>query len=671
MPNVIDESISGQASGLSAKQREKVSFIWSVKETLRDHYKRHQYQDVILPFCVLRRLDCVLEPTKDKVVAKADDLGSDKWDAATDVLSHVAGQPFWNASKFTFGGLLADQHNVRQNVHAYLRGFSPNARDALVRFGLPNQIDKMAEAEILYLVVKQFAEIDLHPNVVSNLEMGYIYEELIRVTADLSNEEAGEHFTPREVIELMVNVLFADEDRLLAPSKIFTVYDPACGTGGMLSVAEDHLRAINPSARMHLFGQEVQPESYAVCKTDMLLKGQGNAHIAFGDTFTKYGGDEQTKEAFSGKRFDYMLANPPYGKDWKTIEKPIKAEHAGLGFDGRFGAGLPSTTDGQILFLQQMISKMRPVEEGGSRIAVVFNGAPLFSGDAGRGMSEIRRWIIENDWLDTVIGLPDQLFYNTPISTYIWIVTNRKRPDRKGRVHLIDARERFAKMRKSLGNKRNELTPSHIAEITSIYEDFVESPSSKILSNSAFGYRKVTVERPLRVRYSITGEVAAAVATTPPVLKLGDAASALLDGLASLAGSSYSTLPDLEAALAPVWAKCGKVGAPIRKTVIRAAMVRDPDAEPLRARNGFVPDTELRDTENIPLDEDVGSFMEREVLPHAADAWVDGSKTKIGYEIPFTQHFYKYVPPRPLPEIDADIKASEQRILALLAEVTE
>lgn len=342
--NTDHGSTAGSRHELSARQREKLNFIWSVKETLRDHYKRHQYQDVILPFCVLRRLDCVLEPTKG-VVAKADELGPAKWDAATDVLAHVAGQPFWNASKFTFASLLADQHNIRRNVHAYVRGFSPNARDALVRFGLPNQIDKMAEAKILYMVVQQFAEIDLHPSVVSNLEMGYIYEELVRVTADLSNEEAGEHFTPREVIELMVNVLFADDDRLQLPSKIFTVYDPACGTGGMLTVAEDHLRQINPSARLHLFGQELQPESYAVCRTDMFLKGQNASEIVFGDSFTEDG--------HKGKRFDYMLANPPYGKDWKTIEKAIKKEHANQGFDGRFGAGLPATSDGQILFLQQ------------------------------------------------------------------------------------------------------------------------------------------------------------------------------------------------------------------------------------------------------------------------------------------------------------------------------
>ena len=669
---------------LSAKQREKLSFIWSVKETLRDHYKRHQYQDVILPFCVLRRLDCVLEPTKDKVVAKAEKLGTDMWDAATDVLAHAAGQPFWNASKFTFSSLLADQHNIRRNVHAYVRGFSPNARDALVRFGLPNQIDKMAEAGILYLVVKQFAEIDLHPEVVSNLEMGYIYEELIRVTADLSNEEAGEHFTPREVIELMVNVLFADDDRLQAKSKIFTVYDPACGTGGMLTVAEEHLRRINPSARLHLFGQEVQPESYAVCRTDMLLKGQDASRIVFGDSFTHDG--------HKGPRFDYMLANPPYGKDWKTIEKAIKREHADHGFDGRFGAGLPATSDGQILFLQQMISKMRPVSDGGSRIAVVFNGSPLFSGDAGSGMSEIRRWIIENDWLDAIIGLPDQLFYNTGISTYVWVVTNRKRPERQGKVQLIDARELYAKMRKSLGNKRNELTPDHIAQITALYEDFTEGERSKILSNAAFGYHKVTVERPLRIRYEISPDTIAAVEAGKTFAKLEEDTRAVVrEVLANLEGTTATTIEQFEKVFVPeavmVWADHGweteegetgdiawslEITKAQAKTLLADLTVPDPDGDPVTDRKGVVqPDPGLRDTEVIPLGGDIEAFIAREVLPYAPDAWVDHEKTRVGYEIPFTRHFYKYVPPRPLAEIDADIKASQQRILKLLAEVTE
>lgn len=642
---------------------DKVNFIWSVKEVLRDHYKRHQYQDVILPFCVLRRLDCVLEPTKAKVVAKAAAIKGDL-DASADLLAHTAGQPFYNASKFTFATLLGDQHHITENVHDYVNGFSPNARDALEKFGLSTQIDKMGAAGILYMVVQRFANIDLHPDVVSNLEMGYIYEELVRVTADLSNEEAGEHFTPREVIHLMVNVIFADEDRLLTPGRISTVYDPACGTGGMLSVAEDHLRSINPKARLHLFGQELQPESYAVCRSDMMLKGQDASRIVFGDSFTQ--------DAFPGHRFDYMLANPPYGKDWKTIESAIKAEHRNLGWDGRFGAGLPPTTDGQVLFLQQMVSKMRPVKEGGSRIAVVFNGSPLFTGDAESGPSEIRRWLIESDMLEAIIGLPDQLFYNTPIFTYIWLVTNRKRPDRQGYVQLIDARELFQKMRKSLGQKRNELSDDHIAEITRIYEDFVEGDRSLILKAEAFGYRKVTVERPLRVRYDVTDAAIDMAAAAGAMGNLPEAARiTLLDGLRTLMGESYADGAALDNALKPVYGKLPKVPAPVKKAVRTALMVRDPGAAPVAAKTGYEPDTALRDTENVPLGEEVDEFIEREVRPFAADGWVDQSKTKVGYEIPFTRYFYKYEPPRTLEAIDADIKASQTRILELLREVTE
>jgi type I restriction enzyme M protein len=642
---------------------DKVSFIWSVKELLRDHYKRHQYQDVILPFCVLRRLDCVLEPTKDKVVAKAATIKGDL-DASAELLAHIACQPFYNLSKFNFATLLGDQHHITENVHAYVNGFSPSARDALDKFGLPTQIDKMGAAGILYLVVKRFAEIDLHPEVVSNIEMGYIYEELIRVTADLSNEEAGEHFTPREVIELMVNLIFADEDRLLTPGRISTVYDPACGTGGMLSVAEEHLRSINPKARLHLFGQELQPESYAVCRSDMMLKGQDASRIVFGDSFTQDG--------FPAEKFDYMLANPPYGKDWKTIESAVKAEYRNLGRAGRFGAGLPPTTDGQILFLQQMISKMRPVKDGGSRIAVVFNGSPLFSGDAGSGMSDIRRWIIETDMLDAVIGLPDQLFYNTGIYTYIWVVTNRKRPERQGFVQLVNARDLYAKMRKSLGNKRNELLPAHIVEITATYEAFADGDRSRILPNAAFGYQKVTVDRPLRLRYDVTAEAVEVLADAPPTIKLSpDASQPFFDYLRTLIGKRFNTIGDLERALGPMYPKLIEASPGVKKAVANIFAVRHPDAEPMRARTQYLADTLLRDFENVPLTEDIDEFMAREVLPFVPEAWVDEAKTKVGYEIPFTQHFYKYAPPRPLPEIDADIKASQQRILALLAEVTE
>jgi type I restriction enzyme M protein len=495
--------------------------------------------------------------------------------------------------------------------------------------------------------------------------MGYIYEELVRVTADLSNEEAGEHFTPREVIQLMVNVLFADEDQLLTPGRIAKVYDPACGTGGMLSEAEAHLREINPQAKLHLYGQEIQPESYAVCRSDMLLKGQDASKIVFGDSFTQDG--------FPGERFDYMLANPPYGKDWKTIEKEIKAEHTSLGMAGRFGAGIPSTTDGQILFLQQMISKMRPVDEGGSRIAVVLNGSPLFSGDAGSGLSEIRRWIIENDWLEAIVGLPDQLFYNTGINTYVWVVTNRKRPERAGYVQLIDARDLYSKMRKSLGNKRNELTAEHIAQIMQCYEDFLDGDRSKILVNEAFGYRKVTVERPVRVRYEITASAIETLAASKTFAGLDpDDATTLLDGLRALDGSTFAALGDLERVLQPVYAKVTKVAVPTKKAVAASFTVRDPAAAPVtNAKGELLADVELRDTENVPLDEAVEDFIAREVLPFAPDAWVDETKTKVGYEIPFTRQFYKYVPPRPLEEIDSEIKASQQRILKLLEKVTE
>ncbi len=646
------------------KHGEKVNFIWSVKEVLRDHYKRHQYGEVILPFCVLRRLDCVLEPTKDKVLAKAAGIKGDL-DAQADLLAHTAGQPFYNTSKFTISTLLDDQHNITANVHDYINGFSPNTRDALEKFGLARHIEKMGAAGILYMVVQRFADIDLHPANVSNLEMGYIYEELVRVTADLSNEEAGEHFTPREVIQLMVNLLFSDESRLLTPGRIAKVYDPAAGTGGMLSEAEAHLRVINPKAKLHLYGQEIQPESYAVCRCDMLLKGQDASKIVFGDSFTQDG--------FPSERFDYMLANPPYGKDWKTIEKAIKIEHETLGMAGRFGAGLPPTSDGQILFLQQMISKMRHVDEGGSRIAVVFNGSPLFSGDAGSGMSEIRRWIIENDWLEAIVGLPDQMFYNTGINTYVWVVTNRKRAERAGYVQLIDARDLYTKMGKSLGNKRNELTDTHIAQITQIYEDFVEDQRSKIMPNEAFGYYKVTVERPLRVRFEINNDAVDGLAGSKALAAL-DAADAevLFDALGALAGMKFAAQSDLEQALKPVYDKVAKLSASAKKAIIAACTVRDPGAPPLKSSKGVVaPDSELRDTENIPFGEEIDEFIHREVLPFAADAWVDASKTKVGYDIPFTREFYRYMPPRPLAEIDAEIKASQQHILALLEEVTE
>jgi type I restriction enzyme M protein len=638
---------------------DKINFIWSVKEVLRDHYRRHQYGEVILPLCMVRRLDCELTDTKEKVVAKAATINGEL-DTHAEVLAHLAGHPFYNTSRFTFETLLSDPEHITENVFDYLQGFSPAARFALDKFGVESHVERMGDAGILFMVIQRFNGIDLHPDVVSNSDMGYIYEELIRVNAELSNEEAGEHFTPREVVRLMVNLLFADEDQLLTPGKIATLYDPACGTGGMLSVAEDHLKEKNPQARLHLYGQEIQPESYAICQSDMMIREEQSVQIVYGDSFTQDG--------FEDMKFDYMLANPPYGKDWKTVEKEIKAEHASKGFGGRFGAGLPPTNDGQILFLQQMISKMRPVEDGGSRIGIVMNGSPLFSGDAGSGLSEIRRWILENDWLEAIIGLPDQLFYNTGIYTYIWVVTNRKRFERQGHVQLIDARTLFRKMKKSMGNKRNELSPEHIAEITRIYESFVEGSLSKIVPNAFFGYKKITVERPLRVRYDITEATIATVDEAKAIQALDEARrSALLLGLKGLAHQSFPTKEKLDGALAPVFKAAGKLPTTVRKVVAGALMVRDPEADPVEGE----PDPSLRDTENVRLNEDIANFLSTEVIPFVPDAWVDESKTKVGYEILFTREFYKYVPPRPLKEIDADIKQSEERILSLLAEVTE
>jgi type I restriction enzyme M protein len=662
---VIDEKLSreihGKGSSMSEAQAhsDKVNFIWSVKEVLRDHYKRHQYGEVILPLCMVRRLDCELADTKPTVVAKAATIMGDL-DAYADVLAHVAGHSFYNSSKFTFETLLDDPEHITQNVFDYLQGFSPNARFALDKFGIEGHVEKMGEAGILFMVIQRFAAIDLHPDTVSNLEMGYIYEHLIRVNAELSNEEAGEHFTPREVIQLMVNLLFADEDQLLTPGKIATIYDPACGTGGMLSVAEDYLKEKNPKARLHLFGEEIQPESFAICQSDMMMRNEQSALIAYGDSFTQDG--------FEGETFDYMLANPPYGKDWKTIENDIKKENATLGFAGRFGAGLPPTSDGQILFLQQMISKMRPVQDGGSRIGIVMNGSPLFSGDAGSGLSEIRRWIIENDWLEAIVGLPDQLFYNTGIYTYIWVVTNRKRPERRGHVQLIDARTLFRKMPKSMGNKRNMLSESDIAEVTRLYESFAEGELSKIFPNEFFGYRKVTVERPLRVRFDITEGALVTLSESKALGKLTDEMRVVLaGGLRGLLGASFVSKAELDRALSPIFNKAGEVPAPVNKAIRIAFMVRDPNAAALQGE----PDPTLRDTENVPLNEDIRDFIAGQVLPYIPDAWVDESKTKVGYDIPFTRQFYVYVPPRALAEIDADIKVSQRKIMALLSEVAE
>ncbi len=700
--------------------RNHAAFIWSVADLLRGDYKQSEYGRVILPLVVLRRLDCVLEPTKDKVLQTAQRLAG-KVGNIDPILCRAAGEQFYNTSQLTMTRLLDDPPNLADNLHAYLRAFSVGAADVLEKFDLPTQVDRLDRADLLYLVVSKFCEIDLHPSAVSNLEMGYLYEELVRRFSELSNETAGEHFTPREVIRLMVNLLFIEHDAVLTrPGVVKTLADPACGTGGMLSIAEDHLRALNPKARLEVYGQELNPETYAVCRSDMMLKGQDASHIVHGNSFSDDG--------FAGMHFDYLLANPPFGVEWKKVEKVVRDEHQSKGYAGRFGAGLPRINDGSFLFLQHMVAHMKPAEQGGSRLAIVFNGSPLFTGAAGSGESEIRRWIVENDWLEAVVALPDQLFYNTGISTYFWVVTNKKSPERRGKVQLLDARDHWQKMRKSLGEKRKELSDDHIAEITKLYGAFEPGERVKILPNEAFGFLRVTVERPLRRRWVISDEALTALGAsrawanhaTPvveerpepaeaasrnhpttvveerplTVVEEGEPASPSRNHrdphavFGPVAGHEYATEKECLAALAGIDAPPA-----VKKELVKQAAVPDSEAPVVRKRNGQPePDPDLRDQENVALPE--GAFarweadvtgrlasaeyvdaverhLKAEVHPYVPDAWVDHAKTRIGYEIPLTRHFYTYVPPRPLAEIDAEIKQLEAEIQELLREVTE
>jgi type I restriction enzyme M protein len=664
--------------------RNHAAFIWSVADLLRGDYKQSEYQRVILPLVVLRRLDCVLEPTKAAVLKRKAQVEG-RIENLEPVLQAAAGQQFFNTSQLDLRRLLDDPTNIADNLRAYIGGFSTAARDVIEKFDFNTQISRLDRGNLLYLVVSRFAGIDLHPETVSNLEMGYIYEELIRRFSELSNETAGEHFTPREVIRLMVNLLFIeDEDILTKPGIVKTMYDPACGTGGMLSVAEDHLRALNSAARLEVFGQESLAETYAICRSDMMLKGQDASRIFWGNSFTEDGVPDG--------HFDYMLANPPFGVEWKKVENQIRSEAETKGFDGRFGAGLPRINDGSFLFLQHMVSKMKPAEEGGSRLAIVFNGSPLFTGSAGSGESEIRRWIIENDWLEAVVALPDQLFYNTGISTYFWVVTNRKSPERRGKVQLVDAREYFLKMRKSLGEKRKEISPEQIEAITRLYGEFTEGKRVKILLSEAFGYMRITVERPLRLRWEISEETIAVVEATKPVEKLDPhVRHELHQTLTAGLGASGATEREMVKRVGHDLARL-RLPGPAEKAVYAGLAVRDERAPVVTDRKGSPePDPDLRDNENVPLPaislsfepdptdrlnrldflSEVNDYMRAEVLPYVPDAWADMDKTKIGYEIPLTRHFYKYVPPRPLAEIDADIKALEADLQRLLAEVAE
>ena len=694
---------------------ELANFIWSICNLLRGPYKRNEYRKVILPLTVLRRFDCVLADTKEDVLAAAKQHAKQSENVRHQLLAAAAQRPFYNTSPFDFARLLDDPNHIAANLNAYIAAYSPNVRDIMERFDFEVQIGRMDDKDLLFQVVQRFAGLDLSPQRVDNMQMGYVFEELIRIGAEQSNEEAGEHFTPREVIRLMVSLLLSPEADLGKPHVVKTIYDLACGTGGMLTVAEKFLLDHNADARPHLFGQDINDESWAVCRSDMLIKGDDADRIVLGDSFTADG--YQRRPDDTRWTFDYMLANPPFGVEWKQQKQTIEKERDTLGYQGRFGAGLPRINDGSLLFLQHMLSKMQPVAPdgtGGSRIAIVFNGSPLFTGDAGSGESNIRKWIFENDWMEAIVALPDQLFYNTGISTYIWILTNRKEKRRRGKVQLIDAREFYVKMRRSLGNKRNELSPEQIADLTRIHGSFTDGETreltdenpithqprtrarvvSKVFDNDGFGYHKITVERPLRLNFAATPERIAVIEDQTTFVNLAKSKKragtahdaevaegqarqqAIRDALETLAdttgGGIIRDRDEFTVRLrAAAEAHSLKLSAPERRAILAALGERDPDAVVCEDRNGNPePDTGLRDTETVPFVEDIDAYMQREVRPHVSDAWVDHDKTKVGYEVPLNRHFYVYEQPRPLDVIEADLKTLENEIAQLLAEVT-
>lgn len=654
----------------------------------------------------MRRFDCLLAPTKEDVLSEFAKLKGKPDSVVEHKLRSVTGRPFYNLSKLDMPRLLDDPNQLAPNLNSYIGGFSKNVRDIMERFAFDQQIAKMAEKNLLYEVIKAFCSpnINLSAENVDNVQMGYAFEELIRIGAEQSNEEAGEHFTPREVILLMVNLLLDPEEDLRKSHVVKTIYDPACGTGGMLSVAEKYIRELNIEAAPMLYGQDWNDEAWAVCKSDMLIKGDQADNIVLGDTFSDDAFDRDAND--KRYKFDYMLANPPFGVEWKQQQKVIQKEKDDLGHDGRFGAGLPRINDGSFLFLQHMISKMREPKKGGSRIAIVFNGSPLFTGDAGSGESDIRQWIVENDWLEAIIALPDQLFYNTGIFTYIWIVTNKKEKRRKGNVQLINAVHFYQKMRKSLGNKRNQISETQIEAITRIYGNFEHDetatfmidgeerkvPVSKLFDNEDFGFSKITVERPLRLNFQASPERIArlpeqtAFANLAKSKKKKDSKAAMeeievgkrkqQEILCVLKEMDSDTvfkdrakfIRSLKSAFKQANEKPPSGG--VLKAILAALCEADKTAEICTDGKGNAePDTSLRDSENVPLKESIQSYFEREVTPHVNDAWVDESRTKVGYEIPLSRHFYQYRPPRPLAEIERDIAELESEIVQMLREV--
>jgi type I restriction enzyme M protein len=646
----------------------KVSLIWNIAELLRGSWKAYEYQDVILPLTVLRRLDCIIEPHKQDMLNFYNNF-SGKIDVDLPLKKNF-GLGFYNVSAYDFNKLLDDQKNISKNLKNYIEGFSHNVKDIMDKFDFTKHIKRLEGGNLLYLIIKEFNKVDLHPDMVSNHEMGYIFEELIRKFSEQSNETAGEHYTPREVIHLMARLLLSpDEKKLKQKGQIRTIYDPACGTGGMLTLSKEFaLNQINKNLDIRLYGQEINPVTYAICKADILIKGENPDLIKGGEEDHSLASTLSNDQFFNSK-FDYILSNPPYGVDWKKDKDAIEKE-AQRGFSGRFGAGTPRISDGQLLFLQHMISKMRDPKEGSSRIAVVFNGSPLFTGDAGSGESEIRRWMLENDWLETIIALPDQLFYNTGIYTYIWVLSNEKEARRKNKVQLIDARKFFIKMRKSLGSKRNEISTDFEQTIIDEYNTFAESEHCKIFETTDFGYRQITIERPLRLSITITDDK---LNNFEIKAKNRDE---IVDTLTNFKNTKYQNPNKFFDALNSQL--CSKLTAPIKKNIIAHFGQRDNEADILLDENGQIQaDSELRDTENVPYGQDIYEYFKREVKPYVPDAWIDETKVdiqdeqvgKVGYEIPLTRYFYKYEPPRKLEDIEADIASVEKDLQNMLKEL--
>jgi type I restriction enzyme M protein len=698
-----------------------VSFLWSIADLLRDSFRRGEYQEVILPLTVLRRLDCVLAPTKEAVLETQAKFKG-KLDNLEPQLRKASGFAFYNTSQYDFEKLIDDAPHLAANLRNYIAGFSPNMREVIERFDFDNTITKLDDAALLFQVVERFKNAELHPDQIDNATMGTIFEELIRKFNEALNENPGEHFTPRDVVHLMVDVLLAgDAARIQKKGVVLTVYDPCCGSGGMLTIAKGHIRGegpdaipgdrspLNPAADVHLFGQEVNPQTFAICKSDLYMKstdGRDAENILAGSTLGM--------DRHEARSFDYMIANPPYGKDWNLDKDAVQTEH-GRGDRGRFVAGLPRISDGQLLFLQHMLTHMQPAQDGGSRIAIIMNGSPLFTGDAGSGESEIRRWILENDWLEALVALPEQLFYNTGIATYVWVLSNRKAKGRKGKVELIDATAFWTPMRKSLGDKRREIPTERAMDILKILADArhddvrvigtngkeAERIVSKVFPTTHFGFRKITVERPLRLNFQASPEhlarledekafqnLAVSKKKKPEEKAKEEAAGraeqvAIRKLLADLPDRLYLDRAEFVEELKGAEKMADlKLAAPARKAVLSALSERDEEAEICRYESGAnkgepEPDPELRDTESVPLEESVEAFFDREVLPHVPDAWIDTTKRDkkdgevgiVGYEINFNRYFHEYTPPRALEEIQSDIQAIEQDILAMLREV--